>query len=109
MFSSATGARVMRRAHAKAEVFSGNSEMNGATHWMNTNCEMPKLAASAIIEPRNGSATSRITAPPATNRAPTAAQRFQPSNDRAHRETAGISSSSSSVSSRGGMRRSRTR
>ena len=109
MFISATGARVMRRAQAKAEVFSGNSEMKGATHWMKTNCEMPKLAASASIELRNGSATRKMTAPPATKRPPTAAQRFQPEKDSAQRETAGISSSSSIVSSRGGMRRSRTR
>jgi len=39
MFMRATGARVIRRAHANADVFSGNSEMNGATHWMNTTAE----------------------------------------------------------------------
>src|ERR1700675_234202 len=91
MLSSATGARVIRRAQAKAEVFSGNSETNGATHWMNTNWEIPNVAASAIIDARNGSATRKMIAPPATKRPPTAAQRFQPVNDRAQRETAGTS------------------
>ena len=43
MFISATGARVTRRAQANAEVFSGNSERNGATHWMKTNCDIPRL------------------------------------------------------------------
>ena len=53
---SATGARVTRRAQAKADVFSGNSERKGATHWMKTNCDIPSVAASASIELRKGSA-----------------------------------------------------
>ena len=104
MLSSATGARVIRRAQANAEVFSGNSEMKGATHWMNTNCEMPRLTAIDIRELRNGSATSTITAPPATKSPPTASHRLPPRKDRAQRETAGTSSSCSSVSERGGIR-----
>jgi len=44
MFISATGARVTRRAHAKAEVFSGNSE-EGRDPRMNTNCGIPRLTA----------------------------------------------------------------
>src|SRR5215470_4563850 len=104
MFISATGARVMRRAQANAEVFSGNSEMNGATHWMKTNCENPRLTATASMEFKNGSATMKMMIPPATKSPRTAAQRFQPEKDSAQRETLGISSFSSSVSSRGGRR-----
>src|SRR2546423_14922599 len=102
MFMSATGARVTRLAHANAEVFSGNSDRNGATHWMKTNWEIPKVAASAIIDARNGSATKKMIAPPAASSPPTAAHFRQPRCERAQRETLGISSSSSSVSFRGG-------
>src|SRR5512143_3850682 len=102
MFMSATGARVTRRAQAKAEVFSGNSERKGATHWMKTNWEIPIVAARAIMEARNGSATKKMIAPPATRRPNTAAHLFQPLWESAHLETLGISSSSSTVSSRGG-------
>ncbi len=69
MFISATGARVIRRAQANAEVFSGNSERNGATHWMKTNWEIPRLTASASMELRKGSATKKMTAPPADEEA----------------------------------------
>ena len=101
--------REMKRAQAKAEVFSGNSEMKGATHWMKTNCENHRLTATASMELRNGSATMKMMIPPTTKSPRTAAQRFQPEKERAHRETLGISSFSSSVSSRGGRRRSTIR
>src|SRR5512132_2067162 len=87
MFMRATGARVTRRAQANADVFSGNSDRNGATHWMNTNCEKPNVPASAIIEARNGSATKKMIAPPAARRPNTAAQRFAPFWDSAHFDT----------------------
>src|SRR3954471_16103637 len=78
MLRSATGARVIRFAQEKAEVFSGNSERNGATHWMKTNWDIPNVAASAIIDLRNGSAMKKMTAPPPASRERTAAQRFHP-------------------------------
>src|SRR5512147_2246082 len=92
MFIRATGARVTRRAQAKAEVFSGNSERNGATHWMKTNWEIPIVAARAIMEVRNGSATRKMMMPPRTRRPMTAAHLFQPLWESAHLETLGISS-----------------
>src|SRR6266540_1199628 len=104
MFINATGARVIRRAQAKAEVFSGNSEMKGATHWMKTNCEIPRLTATDIMEFKKGSATTKMIAPPTRKRPATAAHRRPPWKDNAQRETAGISSSSSSISGRGGSR-----
>ena len=65
---------------------------------------MPRLTATESIELRNGSATTKMMTPPATNSPSTAAQRFQPEKESAQRETAGISSSSSIISSRGGSR-----
>ena len=110
MFIRATGARVTLRAQANAEVFSGNSERNGATHWMKTNWDMPKLGRERQHrgeeglrhEEDHGAAAARGAAAPA-------AQRFPPENESAQRETAGISSSCSRVSSRGGIRRSTPR
>ncbi len=78
MFIRATGARVTRRAQANADVFSGNSERNGATHWMKTNCDMPRLTARASMEFRKGSATKKMIAPPPRRSDPTAAQRPAP-------------------------------
>ena len=43
-------------AEAMADFFSGNSECKGATHWMKTNCSMPRATASASIDWRKGSA-----------------------------------------------------
>src|SRR5688572_33177312 len=103
MFMRATGALVTRRAHANADVFSGNSERKGATHWMKTNWEMPNVTARLIIEARKGSATRKMAAPPARKSDPTAAHRFQPLNESAQRETRGISSSCSIISSRTGI------
>src|SRR5215813_12638782 len=105
MFIRATGARLTRRAQANAEVFSGNSERNGATHWMKTNWDIPRLTASDSMDFRNGSAIRAMTTPPPKRRRPTAPQRFHPSWERAQREIGGTSSFSSTVSGRGGRRR----
>ena len=79
----------MRRAHAKAEVFSGNSEMNGATHWMKTNCEMPRLDRHGEhrVEERLGDDEDDERRRRRRGRS-TAAHRFQPEKDRAQRDTA---------------------
>src|SRR5262249_56067798 len=98
MVRSGTGARVIRRAQAKAEVFSGNSEMKGATHWMNTNWDTPRLTARPSMAFRKGSATSTMMTPPTTKRPRTAIQRLAPVKDSAQRDTAGTSSASSTVS-----------
>src|SRR6266581_5429206 len=57
MFMRAMGAWRMVEAHLKAETFSGNSERNGATHWMKTNSLMPAVRASFFF---NDTATTEI-------------------------------------------------
>src|SRR5262252_65137 len=67
MFIRDRGADVTRLAQLNAETFSGNSDRNGATHWTNTNVEMPSPAASALRLPRNGGAATYRRTPPTRN------------------------------------------
>ena len=54
MFISAMPAFPRLRAQFEVLTNSGNSERNGATHWMNTNWEIPSTAASPIMLSRKG-------------------------------------------------------
>src|ERR1041384_135346 len=67
MFINAIGALVTRRAQLNAETFSGNSDKNGATHWTNTNVEIPRPIATAFKLSRKGSAATYRIKPPPTN------------------------------------------
>ena len=55
-FISAMEARCTVRAQLNAEKPSGNSETNGATHWMKKKVDMPKVTATDCRLSRNGSA-----------------------------------------------------
>src|SRR5438552_6620660 len=95
MFISAMGAWVTRRAQRNAEIFSGNSERNGATHCTSTNWLTPTTPATASIDSRKGWAVTYSSAPPTVNRPMIAAGRRQPGWRYAHRDTAGAEPSSS--------------
>ena len=56
MFISAIAALPRRRAQYMALIFSGNSDRNGATHWMNRYSETPKYTANCSMLSRNGCA-----------------------------------------------------
>src|SRR5256885_15762840 len=102
MFISAIGACVTRRAQPNVETNSGNSERNGATHCTKKNWLIPTVAASAIIELRNGCAVRNSSPPPTANSPPMAACFRHPGCWYAHRDTRGASASDSA--SRGGFR-----
>src|SRR6266849_4671418 len=102
MFMSAIGACVTRRAHPNVDTNSGNSDRNGATHWTRKNWLMPSVAATAIIDSRNGCAVTYSSPPPTANNPPIAAFCLQPGWRYAHRDTDGASASDSA--SRGGLR-----
>src|SRR5512140_1256012 len=101
-FMTAMGAFVICLAQLNAESFSGNSDRNGATHWTNTKGDTPAAIESASIDSTKEWAETARTAPPTTKIAAIAQARRPGPNERAHRETAGRSSISSTSPSRGG-------
>ena len=66
-FIRAMGAWRTVRDHRNAERNSGNSDRNGATHWMNTYSLMPRVRARAIRLSTKGWATKKRMAPPPRN------------------------------------------
>src|SRR5262249_46167685 len=69
MFIKAIGAFPGLRAQYIALSFSGNSDRNGATHWMNRYSETPRVTANRSRLGRKGSGGRYRRSPPPTNRA----------------------------------------
>src|SRR5881296_2811040 len=100
MFISAIEDFPGRRAQYMALSFSGNSDRNGATHWMNRYSDTPKYTANRSMLRRNGAAaTYRMRPPPANSRV---IARICPRRDRLMMRRGIASMSSIASDSRGG-------